>query len=136
MKRARVVDHKTGGSTVSDARTSTGTHFKRGETATIRAIEERLAAWTLLPVENGEAIQVLQYQEDQQYRPHFDYFLHSQGLENGELHRCPSHTITFVAADRDVGSRGCRATELKSAAPGPMHLSMRFSAPMDRLTLP
>jgi prolyl 4-hydroxylase len=31
------------------------------------AIEERIAAWTLLPVGNGEGLQVLRYQKDQKY---------------------------------------------------------------------
>ncbi|CAN1322247.1 Probable prolyl 4-hydroxylase 7, partial [Linum perenne] len=40
----------------------------------VAAIEQRIAAWTFLPVENGEAIQILRYELGQKYEPHFDYF--------------------------------------------------------------
>jgi hypothetical protein len=34
-------------------------------------IERRLSEWTMIPVENGEGIQVLRYQNGQEYKPHF-----------------------------------------------------------------
>lgn len=34
-------------------------------------IEERIAAWTLLPVENGEPTQVLRYANGEKYDPHW-----------------------------------------------------------------
>lgn len=34
-------------------------------------VEERIAAWTLLPVTNGEGLQVLRYENSQKYEPHF-----------------------------------------------------------------
>ncbi|GKD07481.1 probable prolyl 4-hydroxylase 6, partial [Tanacetum coccineum] len=37
-------------------------------------IESRISVWTFLPVENGEAIQVLHYENGQKYLPHWDYF--------------------------------------------------------------
>eukprot|EP00897_Mesotaenium_endlicherianum_P005185 jgi/Mesen1/4695/ME000241S03741 len=40
----------------------------------ISRIEDRIAAWTFLPKENGEAIQVLHYEYGQKYDAHFDYF--------------------------------------------------------------
>ncbi|KAK7273099.1 hypothetical protein RIF29_14145 [Crotalaria pallida] len=38
-------------------------------------IEARIAAWTFLPIENGEPIQVLRYERGQKYEPHVDYFV-------------------------------------------------------------
>lgn len=35
------------------------------------AIEERIAAWTLLPVHNGEGLQVLRYGPGQRYDAHW-----------------------------------------------------------------
>ncbi|KAJ8774914.1 hypothetical protein K2173_019918 [Erythroxylum novogranatense] len=40
----------------------------------VDGVEERIAAWTLLPVENGEPLQILHYGLGQKYEPHFDFF--------------------------------------------------------------
>ncbi|PNX92780.1 prolyl 4-hydroxylase subunit alpha-1-like protein, partial [Trifolium pratense] len=40
----------------------------------VAGIEDRIAAWTFLPIENGESIQVLHYQNGEKYEPHFDFF--------------------------------------------------------------
>ncbi|CAN6305224.1 unnamed protein product [Urochloa humidicola] len=40
----------------------------------ITRIEERISAWTFLPAENGESIQILHYQNGEKYEPHYDYF--------------------------------------------------------------
>ncbi|AQK65462.1 putative prolyl 4-hydroxylase 12 [Zea mays] len=40
----------------------------------VTRIEERISAWTFLPPENGEAIQILHYQNGEKYEPHYDYF--------------------------------------------------------------
>lgn len=40
----------------------------------VSRIEERIAAWTFLPQENAENMQVLRYEPGQKYEPHFDYF--------------------------------------------------------------
>jgi prolyl 4-hydroxylase len=37
-------------------------------------VNRRLADLTMLPPENGEAIQVLRYEIGQYYRPHHDFF--------------------------------------------------------------
>lgn len=37
-------------------------------------IESRISAWTFLPVENGESMQILHYEHGQKYEPHWDYF--------------------------------------------------------------
>ncbi|KAG7022241.1 putative prolyl 4-hydroxylase 7 [Cucurbita argyrosperma subsp. argyrosperma] len=40
----------------------------------VAGIEAKIAAWTFLPVDNGEPIQILRYENGQQYVPHFDFF--------------------------------------------------------------
>ena len=62
-----------GGSEISDIRTSSGVFLDRGEDEVIRRIEERIAAWTLLPAGNGEGLQVLKYSKTQKYDAHWDY---------------------------------------------------------------
>jgi prolyl 4-hydroxylase len=37
-------------------------------------VEKRLADWTQIPVENGEALYLLRYELGQEYKPHFDWF--------------------------------------------------------------
>ncbi|MFK7966150.1 MAG: prolyl hydroxylase family protein [Burkholderiaceae bacterium] len=74
LKRSEVVNRKTGGFEVDAVRTSEGTHFERGETETIRRIEQRIAEVTGVPVENGEPLQILHYEIGGEYLAHHDYF--------------------------------------------------------------
>jgi prolyl 4-hydroxylase len=46
-------------------------------------VEAKLAAWTFLPEENGESMQILHYENGQKYEPHFDYFHDQANLELG-----------------------------------------------------
>lgn len=59
---------------VSDVRTSYGMFFDRKEDPVIARVENRLSEATMIPVGNGEGIQVLRYENGQEYKPHFDYF--------------------------------------------------------------
>lgn len=59
LTRSGVVETETGGSKVSDIRTSSGVFLNRGQDDVIKRIEERIAAVTLMPVGNGEGLQVL-----------------------------------------------------------------------------
>ena len=74
MKRSAVLDMATGGSQVTDVRTSNGMFFQRGQNEVVARVEARLARLCGWPVENGEGIQVLQYGPGAEYRPHYDYF--------------------------------------------------------------
>ena len=69
-----VVNTVTGAMEQHTARSSQGTYFARGQTATISQIEQRIAAITNWPVDHGEGLQVLNYQINGEYRRHFDYF--------------------------------------------------------------
>ncbi len=73
MKRSSVVHHAQG-TRIDETRTSSGCHFSRGEVALVADIEQRIAALTGIPVENGEGLQVLHYLPGQHYIPHWDYF--------------------------------------------------------------
>ncbi|XP_026396791.1 probable prolyl 4-hydroxylase 10 [Papaver somniferum] len=74
MKKSTVIDVKTGGSTASKVRTSSGMFMKRGVNEVIKDIEERIADFTHIPVEHGEGLQILHYEVGQKYEPHYDYF--------------------------------------------------------------
>jgi hypothetical protein len=74
LKRSQVVDNQSGGEYVDPNRSSHGTYFTVQENAVVANIERRISEITGYPVENGEGIQILRYEEGQEYRPHFDYF--------------------------------------------------------------
>ncbi|KAL5662411.1 hypothetical protein ACJX0J_029536, partial [Zea mays] len=74
LKRSAVADNMSGKSTLSEVRTSSGTFLRKGQDPIVEGIEDKIAAWTFLPKENGEDIQVLRYKHGEKYEPHYDYF--------------------------------------------------------------
>jgi prolyl 4-hydroxylase len=74
LQRSTVVNAATGEYDVHPDRTSSGTHFQRGENPLVRRIERRISELVACPVEHGEPIQILHYLPGAEYKPHFDYF--------------------------------------------------------------
>jgi prolyl 4-hydroxylase len=74
LQRSTVVNAETGGYDVHPDRTSSGTHFERGENELVARIERRISELIDYPVENGEPLQILHYTPGAEYKPHFDYF--------------------------------------------------------------
>jgi prolyl 4-hydroxylase len=74
LERSTVVNAQNGAYDVHPDRTSSGTHFQRGETDLVRRIEQRISELVGSPVDHGEPIQVLHYTPGAEYKPHFDYF--------------------------------------------------------------
>ena len=74
LARSLTVQTSTGGEELNPDRTSNGMFFNRGESELVRRIEARIARLVQWPVENGEGIQVLNYQVGAEYKPHYDYF--------------------------------------------------------------
>lgn len=74
LTRSSVVNAETGTYDVHPDRTSSGTHFERGENELILRIERRIAELVGCPVERGEPIQILHYTPGAEYKPHFDFF--------------------------------------------------------------
>ncbi|KAG2714395.1 hypothetical protein I3760_03G024800 [Carya illinoinensis] len=68
--------------------------------AIVAEIEARIAAWTFLPVENGEAMQVLHYEHGEKYEPHFDFFHDKANQELGG-HRVA--TVLMYLSDIEKG---------------------------------
>lgn len=83
LKRSSVADNASGKSYESKIRTSSGMFLKRGQDAVIAAIEKRIAAFSMVPADHGEGLQVLRYEIGQKYDPHFDYFHDKANQENG-----------------------------------------------------
>uniref|UniRef100_A0A0D9VPX6 procollagen-proline 4-dioxygenase n=1 Tax=Leersia perrieri TaxID=77586 RepID=A0A0D9VPX6_9ORYZ len=73
MEKSTVVDGKSGLSVPSEARTSSGMFLAKKQDEIVTRIEERIAAWTMFPIENGEPMQILRYGQGEKYEPHFDY---------------------------------------------------------------
>ncbi|KAG7026278.1 putative prolyl 4-hydroxylase 4 [Cucurbita argyrosperma subsp. argyrosperma] len=75
LKRSEVADNESGKSKLSTVRTSSGMFIPKSKDAIVSGIEDKIAAWTFLPKENGEDIQVLRYEHGQRYESHYDYFV-------------------------------------------------------------
>ena len=74
LNKSRTVDDISGKAEFHENRTSDGTFFKINETPFIARIDRRVSELMQLPVVNGEGLQILHYQKDGEYKPHFDYF--------------------------------------------------------------
>ena len=74
MARSMTVQTRTGGQEANPDRTSNGMFFHRGEHPLVAAIESRIARLVGWPASHGEGIQVLNYREGAEYKPHYDYF--------------------------------------------------------------
>ena len=98
LHKSGVVDAETGGSLISDIRTSSGAFVGRRADATIAAIEARIAIWSQIPEDHGEAMQVLRYELGQEYRAHYDYFFHKGGEANNRV-----ATVLLYLSDVEEG---------------------------------
>lgn len=74
LARSETVNRQTGEYQVDSARTSRGMFFQRGESELHLRVEARIARLLNWPAENGEGLQVLNYQPGAEYEPHYDYF--------------------------------------------------------------
>ncbi|WVZ58962.1 hypothetical protein U9M48_009177 [Paspalum notatum var. saurae] len=90
LEKSMVADNESGKSVQSEVRTSSGMFLEKKQITkckidiltkmltwqdeVVARIEDRISAWTFLPAENGESIQILHYQNGEKYEPHYDYF--------------------------------------------------------------
>jgi len=74
LTRSGVIQPMSGASMVTDIRTSQGMFFCLGENPLVERIENRIARLVNWPVSNGEGIQVLNYKQHAEYKPHQDFF--------------------------------------------------------------
>ncbi|XP_023006272.1 probable prolyl 4-hydroxylase 4 [Cucurbita maxima] len=83
LKRSEVADNDSGDSKLSTVRTSSGMFISKSKDPIVSGIEDKIAAWTFLPKENGEDIQVLRYEHGQKYESHYDYFVDKVNIARG-----------------------------------------------------
>lgn len=74
LSRSTIVDPITGREEIIRDRSSSGTFFNINENAFIASLDQRVSQLMQLPVENGEGLQILNYQVGGEYKPHFDFF--------------------------------------------------------------
>lgn len=85
MQRSTVVGAG-GKSVVDNVRTSKGTFLARLHDPIIKRIEERISRISMVPVENGEDIQLLQYEIGEEYKRHPDYFTNINPVDGDQRH--------------------------------------------------
>ncbi|XVE83865.1 hypothetical protein DITRI_Ditri16bG0122300 [Diplodiscus trichospermus] len=95
-----VADNESGQSLESEVRTSSGMFLQKAQDEIVAGVEARIGAWTFLPVENGEAMQILHYEHGQKYEPHYDYFHDKANQELGG-HRIA--TVLMYLSDVESG---------------------------------
>ncbi|XP_072957613.1 probable prolyl 4-hydroxylase 6 [Typha angustifolia] len=100
LEKSMVADNLSGKSMMSNVRTSSGMFLAKRQDAIVSRIEERIAAWTFLPEENAEPIQVLHYGIGQKYDAHFDYFQDKKNQARGG-HRAA--TVLMYLSDVKMG---------------------------------
>lgn len=76
--KSAVNDTDTGNNTLSS-----GAILSRGQDEVISKIEERISAWTFLPKENGENMQILHYGINENHAPYYDYYYEKSSMANG-----------------------------------------------------
>nr|ABB47602.2 prolyl 4-hydroxylase, putative, expressed [Oryza sativa Japonica Group] len=101
LEKSMVADNESGKSVMSEVRTSSGMFLEKKQDEVVARIEERIAAWTFLPPDNGESIQILHYQNGEKYEPHYDYF-HDKNNQALGGHRI----ATVLMYLSDVGKGG------------------------------
>uniref|UniRef100_A0ACD5WR01 Uncharacterized protein n=1 Tax=Avena sativa TaxID=4498 RepID=A0ACD5WR01_AVESA len=101
LVKATAVDRESGKTVASEVRTSSGMFLPKKQDAVVARIEERIAAWTLLPQENGEAMQILRYESGQRYEPHVDYIIRGRGHRSRGGHRVA--TVIMYLSDVEMG---------------------------------
>jgi prolyl 4-hydroxylase len=103
---SRVIADAQGNLQRHENRTSSDAMLRRGETAIVARVEERLAALARWPVECGEGLQVVRYDPGEEYRPHCDWI--DPGVEGLREHLDPGgqRLGTFLLYLSDVASGG------------------------------
>ncbi|GMY13538.1 probable prolyl 4-hydroxylase 7 [Fagus crenata] len=100
LEKSMVADNESGKSIMSEVRTSSGMFLQKSQDEVVADIEARISAWTFLPVENGENIQILHYEHGEKYESHFDFFHDKANQELGG-HRIA--TVLMYLSDVEKG---------------------------------
>ncbi|XP_047333882.1 probable prolyl 4-hydroxylase 7 [Impatiens glandulifera] len=121
LEKSMVADNESGKSIMSEVRTSSGMFLRKAQDEVVAGIEARLAAWSFLPEENGEAIQILHYQHGEKYEPHYDYF-HDKANQQLGGHRVVT-VLMYLSNVEKGGETVFPNSDLKDAQPKSGNLS-------------
>ncbi len=77
FKRSMVVADQ-GGESVMDNRSSDTAYLGIGQDEIVRTIEARIAETVHWPILKAESIQIVRYAPGQEYKPHYDFFEHTE----------------------------------------------------------
>lgn len=108
-----VVDNESGKSVNHKARTSSGIYVEHSDSYVLDLIADRVSKLTDWPKESSEAVQILKYEKNQQYEPHYDWF--NKSLEGSALHlkkggqRVGTTVVYLQCAEEGGGTRFPRA---------------------------
>jgi prolyl 4-hydroxylase len=78
------------------ARTSSGAFIDVGAHPLVAALEARIARVTGLPVNHGEAFQILHYGHTEQYQPHYDFFEPDNAADKANLNASGNRVGTML----------------------------------------
>ncbi|MGF6382506.1 prolyl 4-hydroxylase [Paraburkholderia atlantica] len=106
LDRSAVVDPVTGRDVIATHRSSHGMFFRLGETPLIARIEARIAELTATPVENGEGLQMLHYEEGAESTPHVDYLMTGNAANRESIARSGQRMGTLLMYLKDVEGGG------------------------------
>lgn len=106
LQRSTIVDPTNGQHRVITDRGSSGTHFALNENAFISSLDRRIAELMHWPIENGEGLQILNYQIGGEYKPHFDYFPPEQTGSGVHLAKGGQRVSTLILYLNDVEQGG------------------------------
>jgi len=106
LQRSTIVDPQDGANRVIADRASSGTYFALNETAFITVLDRRIAELMHCPAENGEGLQILNYQVGGEYKPHFDYFPPEQSGSAVHLAKGGQRISTLIVYLNDVDAGG------------------------------
>lgn len=106
LTRSTVVDPVTGQDIVAGHRSSDGMFFQLAENPLVAAIEQRIAALTGIPAENGEGLQLLRYSQGAQSTPHFDYVQPRNEANRESIARSGQRIATLIMYLNDVEAGG------------------------------
>lgn len=105
LTKSTVVDDATGKAVRHAQRSSQGTFFTLGQNALVKKIESRISEITGVPASHGEGIQILNYIDGGEYRPHFDYFPDNEG-GRANMVQGGQRIITLIMYLNDVTTGG------------------------------
>jgi len=105
LTKSEVVDDATGKGVKHQDRTSQGTYFTLGQNTLVEKLENRISEITGIPATHGEGIQILNYIDGGEYKPHFDYFPDNDGGRSN-MSEAGQRIITIVMYLNDVEAGG------------------------------